>query len=86
MEVALLEHQAIVLERKHRSIRAHINTLLNKLPDGMIDSPAVLSQIESLPDLKSLQDKALLIRPELKALTAHVESAKSQSELAVKNN
>jgi outer membrane protein TolC len=86
VEVALLEHQAIVLERKHRSIRAHINTLLNKLPDRMIDSPAVLSQIEPLPDLKSLQDKALLTRPELKALTAHVEAAKSQSELAVKNN
>ena len=86
VEVALLEHQAIVLERKHRSIRAHINTLLNKLPDGMIDLPAVLSQLEPLPDLKSLQDKALLTRPELKALTAHVEAAKSQSELALKNN
>ena len=86
MEFALLEHQAIVLTREQSSIRAHINTLLNKLPNNMLSQPAGLAEIKTLPEVKLLQEQALHARPELKALAASIEAAKSQSELALRNN
>ncbi|NOR71089.1 MAG: TolC family protein [Methylomarinum sp.] len=86
VEIALLEHRAIVLDRERRSIATHINRLLNRLPDAVIASPSVLPAIESLPDLKSLHELALQNRPELKVLTAHFDAAKTQSELALKNS
>ena len=86
MEFTLLEHRAIVLSREQRSIRAHINTLLNKLPDSKLALPSGLTEIETLPDVKLLHQQALHARPELKALAATIEAAKSQSELAIRNN
>lgn len=86
MELALLEHQAIVLARQQNAIRTHINTLLNKPPNHALAPPASLTEIETLTDIKSLQIRALQARPELKALTATIAAAKSQSELAFKNN
>ena len=86
MEFALLEHQAIVLTRKHSSIRAHINTLLNKRPDSILAQPTRLVEIKTLPEVKLLHQQALHARPELKAFAASIEAAKSQSELAIRNN
>jgi outer membrane protein TolC len=86
MEHALLEHRTIVLTREKSSIRARINTLLNQLPDSVLAKPAGLIEIEALPDITLLYKQALNTRPELKALTANIEAAKSQSELASINN
>lgn len=86
MELALLEHQAIVLAREQNSIRAHINTLLNKLPDSSLVQPSGLAKIGTLPEVQQLHQQALQNRPELKSLTATIEAAKSQSELALRNN
>ena len=86
MEFAMLEHQSITLARKQRSIRTHINTLLNKLPDSPLAPPSDLSEIEPLPAASFLHKRALQAHPKLKALTATIKAAKSQSELALKNN
>ncbi|MGR8979866.1 MAG: TolC family protein [Gammaproteobacteria bacterium] len=85
VEIALLEHQAIVLERERRTILARLNTLLNRLPDEPIPPPSKLTEIGSLPDAKSLHVSALLARPELKELAARIQASKAQAELANKN-
>jgi len=84
VEIALLEHQAIVLERERRTILARLNTLLNRLPDESIPPPSKLLEISSLPDAKSLHDNALQSRPELKELAARIQASKTQTELAKK--
>lgn len=86
MEFAILEHQTIVLARKQRSIRIHINTLLNQPLESALAAPEKLSKINTLPNIKSLHDQAITSHPELKILAATVEAAKSQSQLAIKNN
>lgn len=84
VEIALLEHQAIVLERERRTILARINTLLNRLPDKSIPPPSKLPEISALPDAKSLHDNALQSRPELKELAARIQASRTQTELAKK--
>jgi len=86
IEIVLLEHQTIALEREYRSIRTRINTLLNQSPDSPLAKPENLKVIDTLPEISSLQELALQARPELKALNAAIEVAKSSSELALKNN
>lgn len=82
VEIALLEHQAIVLERERRAILARLNTLLNRLPDEPIPPPSKLTEISALPDAKALHDSALQARPELKELAARIQASKAQTELA----
>lgn len=86
MELALLEHQEIVLKRKQRSIQTHINTLLNKSPASPLANPANLVDIKVLPEIKVLQEQALDARPELKMFAANIKAEKSQYELALKKS
>ena len=85
VEIALLEHQAIVLEREWRTILARLNTLLNRLPEEPIPPPLKLPEISALPDAKALYNQALQARPELKALAARIQASKTQTELAEKD-
>ncbi|PKM11268.1 MAG: TolC family protein [Gammaproteobacteria bacterium HGW-Gammaproteobacteria-3] len=84
VEIALFEHQAIVLDRERRSILAHINTLLNRPPDAPLPPPSKLFEIKSLPEVKSLYDSALQSRPELKELAARIQSNRTKTELATR--
>ncbi|MFU8831122.1 MAG: TolC family protein [Wenzhouxiangella sp.] len=84
VEIALLEHQAIVLERERRTILARLNTLLNRPPDEPIPPPSKLTEISALPDAKALYDSALQARPELKELAARIQESRTQIELAKK--
>ncbi len=86
VNIALLEHQTISLERERNSIRTRINTLLNQQPNTPIAEPSNLMAFGTLPEISVLQEQALQARPELKALNAAIETAKSNSELAFKNN
>ncbi|MGR9099687.1 MAG: TolC family protein [Gammaproteobacteria bacterium] len=82
VEIALLERQAISLERERRTILARINTLLNRSPDAEIPTPSKLPPFGPLPDVKMLHEKALQSRPELKASAARVQTAKIQTNLS----
>lgn len=86
MELALLEHQAIVLMRQQRAIQTHINTLLNKQPDSPLARPVGLDDLQVLPSINDLQDQALQYRPELKTLIATSKAAKMHFELAEKDS
>lgn len=84
VELALLEHQAIVRERERRTILARLNTLLNRPPDESLPPPSKLPEISSLPDAHSLHNNALQSRPELKQLIARIQAARAKTELATK--
>ena len=86
VEIALLEHQTITLGRESRTIRAHINTLLNLAPDSPLAKPEELKIVGIFPEINVLQEHALQARPELKTLNAAIKAAKSNTELALKNN
>ncbi len=82
VEQAMLEHQAIVLQRKQRNIQTKINTLLNRIPDKTIPPPADLNKINKLPAVEQLRQLAIESHPEIKFLLAKKQSIKAQLELA----
>ena len=82
VELTLLKHQAIVLQREKKIILVQLNTLLNRPVDSTLSLPKQLSEINTLPKLKQLQKIALESRPELKAITANIHAYKTQNKLA----
>lgn len=82
VEVNLLKHQAIVLERQRRATLARINTLLNRTPDDPIPPPHKLSEPARLNDAGSLRRQALQSRPELRVQAAHIQGFRTRTELA----
>lgn len=82
VERTLLQHQAIVLQREHKTILARLNTLLNRSPETRIPPPQSLTTNKLLPKLNSLRALALQSRPELKVVSATIDASKSEVELA----
>ena len=82
VEMALLKHQSIVLQRQRKTGLAQLNTLLNRSVDDALPMPKQLTEISELPDLEQLQAKAMRSRPELKAIAANINVHKTQAELA----
>lgn len=82
IESTLLKHRAIVLQRKKKTLLAKINTLLNRPIDSYLSFPNKLRENRKLPEFEQLQTKALLSRPELKAIVANINVHKIQSKLA----
>ncbi|MDQ6996301.1 MAG: TolC family protein [Mariprofundus sp.] len=85
VEFAMLEHQAIILERQRRDIMVRINTLLNRAPEHPLPLPSALSVSAKLPNVEILRARALQTRPELKALAAHIRAAGARTGLAQRN-
>jgi len=84
VEFSLLEHQAIVLERRRREVLAYINALLNRPPDAQLPPPGGLPEPRNLPDAATLRAQALTTRPELKALSAYASAYQARTDLAQK--
>lgn len=84
VEIALLDHQKIALERERRTLLARLNTLLNRLPDTPLPAPAKLSAALALPAPAVLQQVALQSRPELKQLAARIQASRTRGDLAEK--
>ena len=82
VEHALLRHQAITLKRELKTTLAQLNTLLNRPPDTPLPVPRELPEITELPDLEQLQIRAMQSRPELKAITASINTHKTRTKLA----
>ncbi len=85
VELTLLKHQAIVLQRQLKTRLAHLNTLLNRPPDTPLPVPQKLSAISELPDFEQLQIGAMQSRPELKAIVASINTHKTRTKLAELN-
>ena len=82
VEVALLEHRDIVLERRRREVLVVLNTLLQRPPDAPVPPPSNLPGVTRLPDVVSLREAALEIHPDLRALEARVEASRRRVALA----
>ncbi|MGR8930559.1 MAG: TolC family protein [Gammaproteobacteria bacterium] len=85
VELALLDHQKIALQREKRTLLARINTLLNRLPDTALSAPSSLCSELMLPKPAALQEIALQSRPDLRELAARLKASKFRSELAEKD-
>ncbi len=82
MEYNLLVHQAIVLERQRRDVLARLNELLNRAPHLALPTPVGLMEPGVVPDAEELHQLAISTRPELKELTARVQSFQARTKLA----
>ena len=85
VEMALLDHQKIALDRENRTILAHLNRLLNRLPDSPLPVPSKLDAELFLPKPAALQELALRSRPELRELAARIKASKTRGDLAEKD-
>ncbi len=81
VEQVLLQHQAIALQRQHKTILAQLNTLLNRPVETSLPLPIKLAEINELPDFEQLQNKAMLSRPELKSSMANINVHITRTEL-----
>jgi len=82
LELALLEHHDIVLERRRRDVLAHLNTLLQRAPDLPLPLPSQLSDPAPLPPIEGLRTLALSTHPELRRLAAHQQASRQRERLA----
>ena len=82
VELNMLRHRAIVLERQRRDVLARLNTLLNRQPDLPVPRPAVPPDPRALPAPATLRAAALARRPDLRALEAGLAAQRARTELA----
>ncbi|GAV20674.1 outer membrane protein, cobalt-zinc-cadmium efflux system [Mariprofundus micogutta] len=82
VELTMLNHQAIILERQRRETMTRINALLNRAPDQKLPLPSTLHAPAKLPEVRVLREWALETRPELKALAAHLRAVGARTDLA----
>ncbi len=81
VEVTLLEHRDIVLERRRRDVLAQLNTLLQRLPDLPLPLPAELPETLSLPEVEQLRAFALEHHPALRVVTARLRASRQRERL-----
>lgn len=86
VELARLRNQSLELERMRRTVRAGINTLLNREPDTPVPAPEGLPLSTTLRALAVLREAALARYPRLLALDASLDASRDRLELAHKNN
>jgi len=82
VEVTLLEHRDIVLERHRRDVLARLNTLLQRLPDLPLPPPAALPETLPLPAVEQLRTFALEHHPTLRILIVRLRASRQQERLA----
>jgi len=81
---ALLEDQALGLERGRLSLQAQINALIDRAPHHPLPPPAAVDQLTEPPDSESLQSRALEQHPQLLQLRANVRVNRTAIDLADK--
>ncbi len=82
VELNMLTHQAILLERQRREVLAAINKLLNRTPDQAIPAPAPLPAPVPAPDAAALRARAMNAQSELKILATRIQFSRARALLA----
>lgn len=81
---ALLEDQAIGLERNRLSLTAQINALLNRSPRSVLPPPAMTATLVEPADSETLHSIAVQHHPQLLRLEAGIEAGRAAVGLAEK--
>ncbi|HEY3215937.1 MAG TPA: TolC family protein [Candidatus Eisenbacteria bacterium] len=82
-ELAMLDHDAVILDRERRVVVATLNTLMHEPAEGWLPPPP---NDLSLPDTivvhADLAPRARALRPEMRAVDARVEASRAEVALA----
>jgi outer membrane protein, heavy metal efflux system len=84
VEHAILQDQALALERERRSIQAQLNALINRAPHETLPPPDNLPPPSTLPASRDLQLIALTSHPVLKRIEANLNANEAAIGLAEK--
>lgn len=82
LELTLLEKKLIAEEQKKVSLKAQINTLLNRSPNTPLGHPQELQELPSLGKFEALESHAEQFSPKLKSQRAVIDSKQFGVQLA----
>lgn len=82
VELVLLEHRAIMLDRQKQEILATLNTLLQRQPDLALPSPAEITVTHQTPDVAELRNIAIQNRTELLVIDERIKANQERIDLA----
>lgn len=85
-DAVALDHQQVVLEQKQRRLRADINRLLNQPPSRALPAPDAMPPERELPATETLSAWLLATQPELLAMEAEANAARTRKELVEKED
>lgn len=82
VELSMLANELIVLNKEKESARAMINALLSRSTEAPLGEPLDLKLPEKTFTFAELKTKALLVRPELRAMEYEIQKEKAGVTLA----
>lgn len=82
VELAHLEHRALILRSARATVCARLNALLHRTPEAALQRPAIRIVPDELNlDSAALQQQGIETRPQLQARSAQIEAAEATVEL-----
>lgn len=82
VEIARLQERTVILERARQVSKARLNTLMHYPPDAFLPVPQRGAAQLTIPAAQDLRARALLARPDAKALVERVASEEAAVALA----
>ncbi len=73
IEISILDNKLIALEQKKQSVKAEINTLIDRPPDAAMGRPEALPSLPALESFESLRTRALEASPLLQGQRAVID-------------
>ncbi|MDT8316560.1 MAG: TolC family protein [bacterium] len=86
VELSRMRDRLITLEEDRNTLKARLNSLMNRLPQEQLGDPEELELTETDPDLERVQNLASERHPLLKAVEADVEGTRKENLLARKEH
>jgi len=82
LELTLLDKKLITGQQKKASLKAQINTLLNRAPNDLLGHPRKIQELPSLDDYEELRHHAEQFSPRLKSQRALIDGKQFGVQLA----
>lgn len=82
VEIARLQERTVILERARKVAQARLNTLMHYPPDAFLPAPHKGAAQLAIPPAQDLRARALLVRPDVRALAERIASDEAAVALA----
>lgn len=82
VEIARLQERTVILERARKVAQARLNTLMHYPPDALLPAPHKGAAQLAIPPAQDLRTRALLARPDVRALAERIASDEAAVALA----